>query len=127
MGKNVNLAALVTVLRELFTKTAVPDPFGLMEDHSSPPEHSKTLQHNGSSNIKRPPPHYPQSNGKAEATVKLMKKIIHTVWYGRFLDGDKLCKALLQYCNTSLSCDGLPLAQKLYGHPVQDTLPAHLK
>ena len=75
---------------------------GLMEDHSLPPEHSKTLQYNGSSSIKRPPPLSPEQwKGRSNCQVD--------EWNGRFLDGDKLCKALLQY-NTSLSCDGLPLA-----------------
>ena len=72
-------------------------------------------------------PCYPQSNGKAEVTVKSMKRIIHTAWNGRYLDEDKLCKALLQYGNTPSSRDGLSPAQKLFGHPVQDTLPAHPK
>jgi len=71
-------------------------------------------------------PHYPQSNRKAEATVKSMK-IIRMVWNGRFLDGDKLCKASLQYRNTPSSRNGLSPAKKLYGRPVQDTLPAYPK
>ena len=71
------------------------------------------------------PPHYPQSNGKAEATVKSMKKIIRAAWNGRYLDGDKLCRALLQYRNTPSVKDGLSPAHKLFGRPIQDTLPAH--
>ena len=68
---------------------------------------------------------YPQSNGKAEATVKSMKKIIRAAWNGRQLDEDMLCRALLQYRNTPSCKDGLSPAEKLYGRPVQDTLPAH--
>jgi len=41
------------------------------------------------------------------------------------LDDEKLCKALLQYHNTPSAHDGLSPAQKLFGHPVQDTLSAH--
>ena len=70
-------------------------------------------------------PHYPQSNGKIEATIKSMKKIIRSSWNGRVLDNDKLCRALLQYRNTPSRKDGLSPAQKLYGHPVQDILPVH--
>ena len=66
-------------------------------------------------------PYYPQSNGKAEVAVKSMKKIIRAAWNGRHLDE----KALLQYRNTPSRRDRLSPAQKLYGHPVQDTLPAH--
>ena len=36
-----------------------------------------------------------------------------------------LLKALLQYRNTPSRKDGLSPVQKLYGHPIQDTLPAH--
>ena len=70
-------------------------------------------------------PRYPQSNGKAEATVKSMKKIIRTAWEGWRLDEDKLCCALLQYRNTPSCKDGLSPAQKLFGRPVQDSIPAH--
>ena len=67
-------------------------------------------------------PRYPQNNGKIEATVKSMNKIIRSSWNGRHLDEDKLCCALLQYRNTPSCKDGLFLAQKLYSQPVQDVL-----
>ena len=70
-------------------------------------------------------PHYPQSNGKAEATVKSMKKLIAAAWSGRSLDLDKLCRSLLQYRNMPSKRDGRSPAQKLFGTPLQDTLPAH--
>ena len=41
------------------------------------------------------------------------------------MNQDKFCRALLQYRNTPSRRDGLSPAQKLYGHPTQDTLPAH--
>ena len=34
---------------------------------------------------------------------------------------------MLQYCNTPSAIDGLSPAQKLFGHPIQDTLPAHAR
>ena len=71
--------------------------------------------------------HYPQSNGKAEATVKFMKKILRAVWNGRFLHDEQLCKVLLQICNTPSTRDRLSPAQKLFGHLVQDTFPVHSK
>ena len=70
-------------------------------------------------------PTYPQSNGKAEATVKSMKKIILTAWTGTRLDMGKLARAMLQYRNTPSRKDGLSPAQKLFGWPIQDVLPAH--
>ena len=54
-----------------------------------------------------------------------MKKLICTSWNGRCLDHENLCRALLQYRNTPTRKDGFSPAQKLFGHPVQDILPAH--
>ena len=54
-----------------------------------------------------------------------MKKLIHTSWTGRSADEDLLARALLQYRNTPSRKDGLSPAQKLFGRPVQDVLPAH--
>ncbi len=54
-----------------------------------------------------------------------MKTLIRTSWNGRCLNDNKLVKGLLQYRNTPSRKDGLSPAQKLYGRPVQDTLPAH--
>ena len=68
---------------------------------------------------------YPQSNGMAEATVKSMKKLIRAAWKHDSLDDRKLTQALLQYRNTPSQRDHLSPAQKLCGHPIQDTLPAH--
>ena len=57
--------------------------------------------------------------------VKSMKKLIATSWNKRSLNEDALCRALLQYRNTPSRKDGLSPAQKLFGTPVQDSLPAH--
>ena len=54
-----------------------------------------------------------------------MKKLIRAAWTGRHLDGNQLTRTLLQYRNTPSRKDGLSPAEKLYGHPIQDTLPAH--
>ena len=41
------------------------------------------------------------------------------------MNWEKLSRSLLQYRNTPCRKDGLSPAQKLFGHPVQDSLPAH--
>ena len=127
MGKSATALDTITAARELFSRTAVPDIFW----SDGGPQFifhwfqnfamQWGFQHQVSS------PHYPQSNRKVEATVKGMKKIIRGAWNGKFLDDDRLCKGLLQYCNTPLVRDGLSPAQKLFGHPMQDILPAHPK
>ena len=82
-----------------------------MEDSNSLPNDFRTS------------PHYPHSNGKAKATVKSMKKMICAAWNGRFLDDERLCKALLQYWNMQSAKDGLSPAQKLFGNSVQGAIP----
>ena len=47
-------------------------------------------------------PRYPQSNGKIEATVKSMKKLIEASWTGTRLNEGKLARVLLQYRNNTL-------------------------
>jgi len=54
-----------------------------------------------------------------------MKRLLQHSWNGRALDDEKFCCSLLQYCNTPSRRDGLSPAQNLFGHPVQDILPAH--
>ena len=84
---------------------------GFLEGLGSLPQHIK--------------PHYPQSNGMAESTIKSMKKLVKAAWRSKSMDQDAQSRSLLQYRNTSCRRDGRSPAQKLYGHPVQDSLPAH--
>ena len=69
-------------------------------------------------------PHYPQSNGHAEAAVKSMKRLLRRCWCDGHLDDERWTAAILQYRNTPGS-DGESPAEILFGHPVQDKLPAH--
>ena len=125
MGHDTTASRLTAAVRELFCRTGIPDTFW---SDGGPQFMAKTFHDFavqwGFTHVVSTP-RYPQSNGKAEATVKSMKKIIRAAWNGRSLDDDKLCRALLQYRNTPSRKDGLSPAQKLYGRPVQDTLPAH--
>ena len=125
MYHNTRASRLTSALRAIFCRTGVPDT---VWSDQGPQFTSKIFQdfaaqwgfrHATSS------PRYPQSNGKAESTVRSMKKLIQAAWTGRHLDEDKLTRGLLQYRNTPTRKDGRSPAQKLYGNPIQDTLPAH--
>lgn len=125
MGTNTTTPRLLTVLKQAFCRSGAPDV--LWSDQG--PQFTSHLFNAfsaewGFRHITSTPT-YPQSNGKAEATVKSMKKIIEAVWTGSYLDESKLARALLQYRNTPSRKDGLSPAQKLFGHPIQDILPAH--
>ena len=97
MGHNTTTPRLNAVLRQSFCRTGVPD---ILWSDQGPQFIAKLFQefakkwgfkHLTSS------PLYPQSNGRAEATVKSMKKLIRAAWTGRSLDEGTLTRALLQY------------------------------
>ena len=125
LDKDTTATRITTVSTEIFSQTAVPD---IVWTDGGPQFTSKRFQdflHQWGIIHRKSTPHYPQSNGKAEATVKAMKKILQTAWTGCFLDKTVLCESLMQYRNTPSAKDGLSPAQKLYGHPIQDSLPIH--
>ena len=127
MDHDITAPKLITVLRQSFCHTAIPDILWSDGGPQFTCKKFKDFSQQWGFSHKTSTPHYPQSNGKIEATVKSMKKIIRSSWNGRFLDDDKFCRALLQYRNTPSRKDGTSPAQKLYGHPVQDILPAHCR
>ena len=125
MGKDTTAQKLIDALRDQFCRTAVP--VVLWSDGGPQFTSSKLasfLATWGTSHILSSP-HYPQSNGKAEAAVKSMKKLISAAWQVKSVDWETLSRSLLQYRNTPCRIDSLSPAQKLFGHPVQDSLPAH--
>ena len=121
MGHNTTTSSLTAALQQSFCRTGVPDIFW---SDQGPQFMAKSFQafatRWGFQHITSTP-RYPQSNGKIEATVKSMKKLIRTCWTGHSLETDRLARALLQYRNTPSRKDGLSPAQKLYGRPIQDT------
>ena len=125
MGQDTSTHHLIQALRQTFTRTAIPD---VLWSDCGPQFTANTFKNFAkqwgfshlTSSLR-----YPQSNGKIEATVKSMKKILAASWDHMNLKEDKLCRALLQYSNTPSRKDGLSPAQKLFGQPIQDTLPAH--
>jgi len=125
MRHNTTTTQIVTALRQAFCSTTIPD---IIWSDGGPQftsvKFNQFTQQWGFLH-KTSSPYHLQSNGKIESTVKSMKKIIYTSWNGHSLDQNKFCRALLQYRNTPSRNDGLSPAQKLYGHPTQDTLPAH--
>ena len=99
MRSNTSSYAVISALRGYFALTAVPDVLWSDGGPQFVSHKFKTflrewgVQHKVSSSA------YPQSNGKAEATVKSTKKLIWWSSTQRRLDEDKLARALLQYRN----------------------------
>ena len=125
MGKDMTAKKTIEATRNLFCRTAAPDVLWSDGGPQFTSEKFQSFLRDWDVTHKMSTPHYPQSNGKIEATVKSMKKLITAAWTGRSVNQDKLFRALLQYRNTPSRRDGQSPAQKLYGHPIQDTLPAH--
>ena len=68
-------------------------------------------------------PHFPQSNGHAEAAAKAMKALISRSTSDGQLDSDEFAAAMLEYRNTPRA-HGLSPAEILFGHPVRSLVPA---
>ncbi|XP_057310694.1 uncharacterized protein K02A2.6-like [Hydractinia symbiolongicarpus] len=68
---------------------------------------------------------YPQSNGRAEAAVKTIKRILTTnISQSGSLDTDNVAKALLLYRNTPSPDMGVSPSELLFGRNIRDHLPA---
>ncbi|MEM7478413.1 MAG: transposase family protein [Planctomycetota bacterium] len=126
LGKQATTAQVISSLRSIFCQCSVPNVFC---SDGGPQFIAKAfadflstwgITHDTSS------PYYPQSNGRAEAAIKSIKKLIKRCWHcpPASMNIDEWTKALLQYRNTPPASGKSP-AQLVYGHPVQDTLPAH--
>jgi hypothetical protein len=72
--------------------------------------------------------YYPQSNGRAEAAVKYMKRILTTnISPTGSLDTNAVAKALLLHRNTPPPDIGASPAELLFGRPINDHLPSPVK
>lgn len=69
-------------------------------------------------------PHYPQSNGHAEAAVKSLKHLILKVAPSGNIDCEAFDRGLLELRNTP-NYTGRSPAQVLYGRPLRSCVPAH--
>ena len=95
MGKDTTATHLMTAFRKIFAQTAVPDVLWTDRGPQFMAHQFQLFAKQWEFRHCTSTPYYPQSNGKAEATIKSMKKIIRTSWNGRQLDEDTLCQALL--------------------------------
>ncbi|XP_068240989.1 uncharacterized protein [Palaemon carinicauda] len=69
-------------------------------------------------------PYNPKANGHAEASVKIIKKLIMTTTKNGNLDADEFARGMLELRNTPRA-DGRSPAQVLFGHPLRSFIPTH--
>ncbi|XP_037800547.1 uncharacterized protein LOC119595491 [Penaeus monodon] len=94
-----------------------------MADITSSQEFSIFLQRWGVHHIMSSP-HYPQSNGHAEAAVKKVKYLIMKTAPNRNIDCEEFDRGLLELRNTPNFAGRSP-AQILFGMPFRSCVPAH--
>ena len=70
-------------------------------------------------------PHYPQSNGRAKAEIKQIKKLICGSKVGGKWNADKMIQALMLFRNAPRCGGGPSPAESVFGRPIRDGLPAH--
>ena len=115
---------LISALRDTFSSTGVPS---VLRSDGGPQFAAKLtrdfLARWGVTHVLSSP-HYPQSNGHAEAAVKSVKRLIEKTTERGELDDDAFARGLLELRN-SPRADGRSAAQVLFGHPLQSPVPAH--
>ena len=121
---SANSRTICNIFRRYFTSFGVPEE---LTSDGGPPFQSAEfssflkkwdVQHRPSS------AYYAQGNGRAEAAVKQMKRILTTnIGCDGSLDSDNVAKALLLHRNTPSSDIGASPAELLFGRPIRNHLP----
>ncbi|XP_068214008.1 uncharacterized protein [Palaemon carinicauda] len=121
---SASAAQLISLLRPIFSDTGVPV---VLKTDGGPQFASSTLRHflaRWGVEHRVTSPYNPKANGHAEATVKIIKKLILTTTANGKLDEDEFARGLLELRNTPRP-DGRSPAQILFGHPLRSRIPAH--
>jgi hypothetical protein len=69
-------------------------------------------------------PHYPQSNGHAEAAVAAMKDLVTKISSHGDITSDEFARGMLEFRNTPRE-NGKSPAEMVFGHPLRSIIPAH--
>ena len=123
-AENTNGKTICNILRRYFVNFGVPEE---LSSDGGPPFQSGELSFFLKSwNVSHKPSsaYYAQSNGRAEAAVKHMKRILMTnIGSDGSLDIDSVAKALLLHRNTPSSDIGASPTELLFDKPIRDHLP----
>lgn len=119
-----NAKTICDILRRYFINFGVPEEFS---SDGGPPFQSAEISNffkKWNVTHRLSSAHYPQSNGRAEAAVKHMKRMLTTnIGADGSLDTDSVAKALLLHRNTPSLDIGASPAELLFGRPIRDHLP----
>ena len=121
---NTKTRHLIHCLRKCFSDLGVPKR---LRSDGGPQFASRELRiflEKFGVNHVRSTPHFPQSNGHAEAAVKAMKALVSKTTTAGRLDTDEFHLRLLEWRNTPREA-GLSPAQIVFGHSLRSLVPAH--
>lgn len=117
---DASASTIITILRQYFTSFGVPEE---ISTDGGPPFNShdvNTFLQSWNVSHRTSSVGYPQSNGRAEAAVKITKRIFTTnVSPSGSLDTDEVSKFLLLYQNTHAPDMGVSPAEHLFGRYTQ--------
>jgi len=121
---NAGTDGLIKSYRELFATFGVPEH---LSSDGGPEYTSKAFQafmKTWGIKHRLASAYHPQSNGRAEVTVKAMKRLLRdNIDSNGKLDTDAVMRGILQIRNTPETDSGLSPAQILLGRTLRDTLP----
>ena len=115
---------LVSCLRHMFAATGVPSCIRTDGGPQFSARLTREFFRRWGVDHQQSTPHYPQSNGHAEAAVKAVKRLVQKTTVGGDLNTDDFAAGLLELRNTPRA-DGRSPTQILYGHPLRSAVPAH--
>ena len=114
----INAIQITSAIHQSFCHTAIPDVVWSDRDPNLPQNFSQTLLSSGASYTK----YLPHATHKA--TTKLNQWRNSSMLPG-LADHLTMTNFVVPYYSTASRKHGLSPLQKLFGHPVQDILPAH--
>ena len=123
-GKRAPASELINGLRSIFIQTCVPERVWSDGGPQFTSNGFKAFLQRWGVDHETSSPEFPQGNGRAEAGIKNLKKMIRGSYRQGRLDHNLFLEALLLYRNTPMH-DGRVPSVLVYGKPLRDTLPPH--
>ena len=117
-------STIISTFREFFHRWGVPEEISLDGGPNLVSNEVKNWLKKWGVTIRLSSAYYPQSNGRAEAAVKSIKRLINGNTGNRgSINTDQIAQALLQHRNTPLRDINLSPAQLALGRELRDTMP----
>ena len=115
---------IINILRSYFHTFGVPEEIAMDGGPNISSTEINLFLNEWNTKFRQSSAYYPKSNGRAEAAVKTMKRIINgNTGRNGTLSSDSVTKALLQYYNTPMKTGGKSPAQLLYGRNLRVSIP----